>query len=78
MINAFGQWLFGSWNTIVEILMWIISILSIFFVVSIVYKAFRIKTQPSDYVGLIFALAWGFLIIYFGFDQVQGALQSLL
>jgi len=78
LINTFGHWLIGNWNTIVDILIWILSILSVFFVASIIYKALKIQTTSRDYMGLIFALAWGFLIIYFGFDHVREALESLL
>lgn len=78
MLNAFTLWLVNSWDMIVEIFMWGMTLLMAFVLTAKVYKIIKLKFETVDSVGLFFGAAWILIIIFFGFDHVRTYLQSFI
>jgi len=78
MLNAFIAWLIESWNVIVIIFMWGLSLLMVFVLVAKVYKIVKLDFELRDLIGLIVSGLWLLAIIIFGFNHVTQYLQSFL
>ena len=78
MFDAFLQWLIRSWDTIIMVFMWAMTVLMGFVFIAKIYKIVKLEFESSDTVGLIFATLWLLAILIFGFNHVTQYLQSFL